>query len=89
MVYTNEAVEGKIFSDNEVAKLGYASAFYNQIQSTNRFLNIASGGLPNANDFVDFGPGLARLFRRPARSRFPSHADLYQRRSHHPRGSQR
>jgi len=56
MVYTNEAVEGKIFSDNEVANLKYASAFYNQIQSTNRFLNIASGGLPNASDFVDFGP---------------------------------
>jgi hypothetical protein len=57
MVYNNESNEGKIFSDNEVAKLGYASAFYNQIQSTNRFLNISSGGLPNANNFVDFGPG--------------------------------
>jgi len=56
MVYTNEALEGNIFSDNEVGKLGYAAAFYNQIQSTNRFLNIQSTGLPNAHDFVDFGP---------------------------------
>jgi hypothetical protein len=56
MVYTNEALEGNIFSDNEVGRLGYAAAFYNQIQSTNRFLNIQSTGLPNAKDFVDFGP---------------------------------
>jgi hypothetical protein len=45
-----------IFPDNEVAKLGFASAFYNQIQSNNRFLNISSNGLPGANNFVDFGP---------------------------------
>jgi hypothetical protein len=57
MVYTNEALEGNIFSYNEVAKLGFASGFYNQIQSKNRFLNIASVGLPNSKDFVDFGPG--------------------------------
>jgi hypothetical protein len=57
VVYTNEALEGDIFSGNEVAKLGYNSAFYNQIQSTNRFLNISSSGLPNSNNFVDFGPG--------------------------------
>ena len=57
MVYTNEALEGDIFPGNEVAKLGYAAAFYNQIQSTNRFLNIQSTGLPHANNFVDFGPG--------------------------------
>jgi hypothetical protein len=57
MVYTNTAQEGTIFPDNEVAKLGFAADFYNQIQSKNRFLNIASTGLPGANDFVDFGPG--------------------------------
>ena len=56
MVYTNESIEGTIFSGNEVAKLGFAAAFYNQIQSTNRFLNISSNGLPGANNFVDFGP---------------------------------
>jgi len=56
MVYTNEANEGSIFSGNEVAKLGFASVFYNQIQSKNRFLNISSNGLPNAANFVDFGP---------------------------------
>jgi hypothetical protein len=57
MYYNNDAVEGKIFSDNMVAKLGYSASFYNQIQSTNRFLNINSDGLPNAHNFVDFGPG--------------------------------
>jgi hypothetical protein len=57
MVYTNESIEGDIFPGNEVATLGYASAFYNQIQSKNRFLNISSNGLPGANNFVDFGPG--------------------------------
>ena len=56
MVYTNESIEGTIFSGNEVAKLGFAAAFYNQIQSTNRFLNIKSTGLPQVKDFVDFGP---------------------------------
>jgi hypothetical protein len=56
VVYTNEAVEGTIFPDNEVAKLGFAAGFYNQIQSKNRFLNISSNGLPNAANFVDFGP---------------------------------
>ena len=56
MVYTNESIEGTIFSGNEVAKLGFAAAFYNQIQSTNRFTNISSNGLPGANNFVDFGP---------------------------------
>ena len=56
MVYTNESIEGDIFSGNEVAKLGFAAAFYNQIQSTNRFTNISSNGLPGANNFVDFGP---------------------------------
>ena len=56
MVYTNESIEGTIFSGNEVAKLGFAAAFYNQIQSTNRFLNISSNGLPGASNFVDFGP---------------------------------
>jgi hypothetical protein len=57
MTYKNEAIEGTIFPDNEVAKLGYASAFYNQIQNKNRFLNISSYGLPGASNFVDFGPG--------------------------------
>lgn len=56
MYYRNESIEGKIFSGNEVASLGYAPAFYNQIQSKNRFLNISSSGLPNASNFVDFGP---------------------------------
>ena len=56
MVYTNTALEGSLFAGNEVAKLGFAAPFYNQIQSKNRFLNIASTGLPNAKDFVDFGP---------------------------------
>jgi hypothetical protein len=56
MVYTNEAIEGDIFPTNEVAKLGFAASFYNQIQSKNRFLNISSNGLPNASNFVDFGP---------------------------------
>jgi hypothetical protein len=56
MVYRNESVEGTIFPDNEVAKLGFAAGFYNQIQSKNRFLNISSAGLPNAQNFVDFGP---------------------------------
>jgi hypothetical protein len=56
MVYTNTAQEGDILP-GEVAKLGYAADFYNQIQSTNRFLNISSNGLPNSNNFVDFGPG--------------------------------
>jgi len=57
MVYTNEALEGDIFPGNEVAKLGFAAPFYNQIQSKNRFLNISSNGLPNSSNFVDFGPG--------------------------------
>jgi hypothetical protein len=56
VVYTNEAVEGTIFPDNMVAKLGFAAGFYNQIQSKNRFLSIQSTGLPNASNFVDFGP---------------------------------
>ena len=56
MLYTNESIEGDIFPNNEVAKLGYVPAFYNQIQSTNRFLNISSNGLPGASNFVDFGP---------------------------------
>lgn len=56
VVYTNEAVEGTIFPDNMVAKLGFAAGFYNQIQSKNRFLNISSNGLPNSANFVDFGP---------------------------------
>jgi len=56
MVYTNEALEGDSFAYNMVEKLGFASAFFNQIQSTNRFLNIKSTGLPHAADFVDFGP---------------------------------
>jgi len=57
MVYSNEAVEGDIFPYNEVAKLGFAADFYNQIQNKNRFLNISSNGLPNSSNFVDFGPG--------------------------------
>jgi hypothetical protein len=57
VVYTNEALEGDIFAGNEVANLGFAAPFYNQIQSKSRFLNISSGGLPNAANFVDFGPG--------------------------------
>ena len=56
MVYTNEAIEGKIFSGNQVATMGFASGFYNQIQSKDRFLNISSNGLPNEDNFVDFGP---------------------------------
>lgn len=56
MVYTNEAVEGTIFPYNMAKKLGFAASFYNQIQNANRFLNISSNGLPNASNFVDFGP---------------------------------
>lgn len=56
MVYNNEAIEGTIFPDNMVAKLGFAAPFYDQIQSKNRFLNISSSGLPNSANFVDFGP---------------------------------
>jgi hypothetical protein len=56
MVYSNESVEGTIFGSNEVAKLGFAAGFYNQIQSKDRFLNISSNGLPQGSNFVDFGP---------------------------------
>ncbi len=36
-------------------KLGFASAFYNQIENNNHFLDISSNGLPNAANFVEFG----------------------------------
>jgi len=63
------------------AKLGFASAFYNQLENNNHFLDISSTAFPTRRTLSSWRE-LARLLRRSARSRFPSDADLYQRRSH-------
>ena len=55
MNFDNNQLQGTALSYNMSAKLGFASAFYNQLANNNHFLDISSNGLPNAANFVDFG----------------------------------
>lgn len=55
MNFDNNQLEGSILGYNMTAKLGFASAFYNQLANNNHFLDITSSGLPNAKDFAELG----------------------------------
>jgi hypothetical protein len=55
MNFDNNQLEGSTLSYNMSAKLGFASAFYNQLENNNHFLDITSNGLPNAANFAELG----------------------------------
>jgi hypothetical protein len=55
MNFDNNQLEGSILPYNMSAKLGFASAFYNQLENNNHFLDITSNGLPNTSNFVELG----------------------------------
>ena len=55
MNFDNNQLEGSTLAYNMTAKLGFASAFYNQLENNNHFLDISSNGLPNAANFVELG----------------------------------
>jgi len=57
MNFDNNQLEGSILAYNATQKLGFASAFYNQLENNNHFLDISSNGLPNAANFIEFGAG--------------------------------
>ncbi|WP_187290181.1 TonB-dependent receptor [Terriglobus saanensis] len=56
LTYNNKQLEGTTFSDNIVAKLGFAAGYYNQLQNIHTFPYIQPTGLPNSANFADFGP---------------------------------
>lgn len=55
MNFDNNQLEGSTLAYNMTAKLGFAAAFYNQLENNNHFLDITSNGLPNAANFIEFG----------------------------------
>ncbi len=55
MNFDNNQLEGSTLAYNMTQKLGFASAFYNQLENNNHFLDISSNGLPNASNFIEFG----------------------------------
>ena len=55
--FENNQLEGSTLAYNMTEKLGFASAFYNQLQNNNHFLDISSNGLPNASNFAELGAG--------------------------------
>ena len=55
MNFDNNQLEGSTLPYNMTAKLGFASAFYNQLENHNHFLDITSNGLPNAANFAELG----------------------------------
>ena len=57
MNFDNNQLEGSTLPYNVTAKLGFASAFYNQLDNNNHFLDISSNGLPNAANFAELGAG--------------------------------
>ena len=70
-------------------KLGFASAFYNQLENNNHFLDITFQRPTERIELYRVRCQLARLFRRQARSRSAANGNLYQGRTHAARGSQR
>src|ERR1035437_10087210 len=55
MNFDNNQLEGSTLPYNMTAKLGFASAYYNQLENNNHFLDITSNGLPNAANFAELG----------------------------------
>ena len=55
MNFDNNQLEGSTLGYNMSEKLGFSSAFYNQLANNNHFLDISSNGLPNAANFVELG----------------------------------
>ncbi len=53
--FDNNQLEGSTLPYNVTSKLGFASAFYNQLENNNHFLDITSNGLPNTQNFVELG----------------------------------
>ncbi len=58
MTYANSQAEGTVQAKDFVQTLGFASAYYQQIQNTNIFPNINATGLPgsNGNGYAMLGP---------------------------------
>ena len=55
MNFDNNQLEGSTLAYNVTAKLGFASAFYSQLENNNHFLDVTSNGLPNASNFAELG----------------------------------
>jgi len=53
--FDNNQLEGSTLPYNVTAKLGFASAYYNQLENNNHFLDVSSNGLPNAANFAELG----------------------------------
>ena len=55
MNFDNNQLEGSTLGYNVSAKLGFASAFFNQLDNNNHFLDISSNGLPNTANYAELG----------------------------------
>lgn len=51
----NHSVYGDHFHENYLQKLGFASNYYNQLQSIHYFPGVFTSGLPNAAGYVNLG----------------------------------